>query len=110
FSSRRRHTRWPRDWSSDVCSSDLYYRGCVAYNQGKIATAEACFRRAVERKPDYALALYQLGLCREHQDDPAGASAAFQAAIASRPNLAEAHRDWARLLIRQGRREEAGKQ
>src|SRR5690625_2035685 len=25
FSSRRRHTRWPRDWSSDVCSSDLSY-------------------------------------------------------------------------------------
>src|SRR5439155_5075870 len=23
FSSRRRHKRWPRDWSSDVCSSDL---------------------------------------------------------------------------------------
>src|SRR5439155_10233989 len=23
FSSRRRHTWWPRDWSSDVCSSDL---------------------------------------------------------------------------------------
>src|SRR5690625_6608704 len=23
FSSRRGHTRWPRDWSSDVCSSDL---------------------------------------------------------------------------------------
>src|SRR5439155_3691339 len=23
FSSRRRHTRWPRVWSSDVCSSDL---------------------------------------------------------------------------------------
>src|SRR5690625_44737 len=23
LSSRRRHTRWPRDWSSDVCSSDL---------------------------------------------------------------------------------------
>src|SRR5690625_2314404 len=23
YSSRRRHTRWPRDWSSDVCSSDL---------------------------------------------------------------------------------------
>src|SRR5690625_6269996 len=26
FSSRRRHTRWPRDWSSDVCSSDLFTR------------------------------------------------------------------------------------
>src|SRR5690625_7198633 len=22
----RRHTRWPRDWSSDVCSSDLQCR------------------------------------------------------------------------------------
>src|SRR5439155_12995852 len=27
FSSRRRHTRWPRDWSSDVCSSDLVRLG-----------------------------------------------------------------------------------
>src|SRR5690348_18147383 len=24
FSSRRRHTRWTGDWSSDVCSSDLF--------------------------------------------------------------------------------------
>src|SRR5690625_7460473 len=23
FACRRRHTSWPRDWSSDVCSSDL---------------------------------------------------------------------------------------
>src|SRR5207249_8887803 len=27
FSSRRRHTRSKRDWSSDVCSSDLYTTG-----------------------------------------------------------------------------------
>src|SRR5207302_7150501 len=26
FSSRRRHTRFSRDWSSDVCSSDLGVR------------------------------------------------------------------------------------
>src|SRR5690348_1026182 len=25
FSSRRRHTRWTGDWSSDVCSSDLFF-------------------------------------------------------------------------------------
>src|SRR5690606_39457636 len=25
FSSRRRHTRFSRDWSSDVCSSDLLF-------------------------------------------------------------------------------------
>src|SRR3712207_8895490 len=43
FSSRRRHTRYWRDWSSDVCSSDLsahyfdYRDGIVAggwYEQG----------------------------------------------------------------------------
>src|SRR5690606_40208398 len=27
FSSRRRHTRCSRDWSSDVCSSDLWRPG-----------------------------------------------------------------------------------
>src|SRR5690606_12133041 len=27
FSSRRRHTRFSRDWSSDVCSSDLTTQG-----------------------------------------------------------------------------------
>src|SRR5439155_9117033 len=31
FSSRRRHTRWPRDWSSDVCSSDLIVGFCGGY-------------------------------------------------------------------------------
>src|SRR5437868_12316453 len=31
FSSRRRHTRSKRDWSSDVCSSDLQYSGNVTW-------------------------------------------------------------------------------
>src|SRR3972149_127295 len=31
FSSRRRHTRFDCDWSSDVCSSDLYY--ITLYNE-----------------------------------------------------------------------------
>src|SRR5699024_11228843 len=30
FSSRRRHKRSKRDWSSDVCSSDLARGGCCA--------------------------------------------------------------------------------
>src|SRR5690625_7354052 len=42
FSSRRRHTRWPRDWSSDVCSSDLYENlGVIWYDaHGDINTTE----------------------------------------------------------------------
>src|SRR5207302_7736101 len=31
FSSRRRHTRFSRDWSSDVCSSDL--SGVLAFSR-----------------------------------------------------------------------------
>src|SRR5690606_39328025 len=35
FSSRRRHTRFSRDWSSDVCSSDLLFSNqfpCVTHH------------------------------------------------------------------------------
>src|SRR6266498_5314385 len=35
FSSRRRHTRCGRDWSSDVCSSDLH--AVVVVRDGRIA-------------------------------------------------------------------------
>src|SRR5690625_6579934 len=35
FSSRRRHTRWPRDWSSDVCSSDLDILDVASEASGK---------------------------------------------------------------------------
>src|SRR3989449_6623594 len=33
FSSRRRHTRCSRDWSSDVCSSDLTLQGGKPFNR-----------------------------------------------------------------------------
>src|SRR5438876_7986451 len=55
FSSRRRHTGWTGDWSSDVCSSDLgegvihalVVRGVadVAYSAGDYALAQ---QRATE--------------------------------------------------------------
>src|SRR5438445_13762516 len=34
FSSRRRHTRYWRDWSSDVCSSDLHRGSCPPPGRG----------------------------------------------------------------------------
>src|SRR5215510_10122540 len=40
FSTRRRHARWPRDWSSDVCSSDLDERGRWASNTKPEPTSE----------------------------------------------------------------------
>src|SRR2546422_5811694 len=38
FSSRRRHTRCSRDWSSDVCSSDLYFS---IRTQGMVRTSDS---------------------------------------------------------------------
>src|SRR5207249_9106227 len=37
FSSRRRHTRSKRDWSSDVCSSDLNDRAAEADESRRVA-------------------------------------------------------------------------
>src|SRR5690606_39629245 len=41
FSSRRRHTRFSRDWSSDVCSSDLAPWENVQDAQGVLPTIGA---------------------------------------------------------------------
>src|SRR5439155_15472472 len=50
FSSRRRHTRWPRDWSSDVCSSDLFLEGRHARIQDYGRTDNAPNRTARGRR------------------------------------------------------------
>src|SRR5699024_12049215 len=41
FSSRRRHTRSKRDWSSDVCSSDLLF--FLATNKGRVFTKKQIY-------------------------------------------------------------------
>src|SRR5436305_7861655 len=50
FSSRRRHTRCGRDWSSDVCSSDLAIilnnLAMLSREQGEYAQALLLFQRA----------------------------------------------------------------
>src|SRR2546422_7024221 len=46
FSSRRRHTRCSRDWSSDVCSSDLtVIREYCTINRGTAATGKTAVGR-----------------------------------------------------------------
>src|SRR5690606_40567423 len=43
FSSRRRHTSFSRDWSSDVCSSDLVFADNTepGYQQKRFARTQA---------------------------------------------------------------------
>src|SRR5690349_25172113 len=54
FSSRRRHTRSLRDWSSDVCSSDLVPRWRILRPGGESSNGEqpprAGLRRSHARK------------------------------------------------------------
>src|SRR3712207_8622980 len=45
FSSRRRHTRYWRDWSSDVCSSDLERQGYLNRSDGKLELSPKAVRR-----------------------------------------------------------------
>src|SRR6266568_7871058 len=62
FSSRRRHTRWNCDWSSDVCSSDLAQidvsRPLIVADGERLPFAD--------RSVAYAIALHVL----EHATDP----------------------------------------
>src|SRR5207253_3591333 len=64
--SRRRHTRWPRDWSSDVCSSDLG----VGPPRPAVVPADQLMPAALERAhrlaggPRRTYALIKRGLVR----------------------------------------------
>src|SRR2546427_6525120 len=42
FSSRRRHTRFDCDWSSDVCSSDLQTLRKLAYRERFLSSLKNC--------------------------------------------------------------------
>src|SRR5690606_40301155 len=54
FSSRRRHTRFSRDWSSDVCSSDLLRK--LSLNGRRLKemlesnSPSSCFRRSASSR------------------------------------------------------------
>src|SRR2546430_3693869 len=47
FSSRRRHTRFDCDWSSDVCSSDLFAESNYWLNSILLDKADMAMRDAV---------------------------------------------------------------
>src|SRR2546430_11332356 len=57
FSSRRRHTRFDCDWSSDVCSSDLGW-GDLAFVGGEVKDPERNLPRAMFIGTGSVVALY----------------------------------------------------
>src|SRR5205085_6580304 len=61
FSSRRRHTRFDCDWSSDVCSSDLLLLTHGIYGAG--SNWRSIARKLNERRPEWGVVLVDL---RQH--------------------------------------------
>src|SRR5438445_4415129 len=76
FSSRRRHTRYWRDWSSDVCSSDLeapiYLRRLESTEGRAVADDAAVLGEALR------------GDCHTHSDWSDGGSSILEMAEAAR--------------------------
>src|SRR5439155_3897736 len=64
FSSRRRHTRWPRDWSSDVCSSDLHEQEM----QFAAREREAIAARQVQHQEELGLLGVRLDLLAREEE------------------------------------------
>src|SRR2546430_12974150 len=62
FSSRRRHTRFDCDWSSDVCSSDLL-QGGVEISVGALLNLRVAALRDERRQPA------DLEIASDHNED-----------------------------------------
>jgi tetratricopeptide (TPR) repeat protein len=81
-------------------AAEIQFQHGVAFFQlQEISAATACFRKAIQLKADYDVAYYDLGLCLQRQSDPAGAVAAFRAALRCEPKLVEARAAMANLLL-----------
>ena len=61
FSSRRRHTRLVRDWSSDVCSSDLRNIAVI------FATDVVGYSKSVEKNEDQTIKNFRV--CKKILED-----------------------------------------
>src|SRR3989337_2204373 len=66
FSSRRRHTRCYRDWSSDVCSSDLMIRHTRCYRDWSQTCALPIDRKRKRLKSSHGSISYAVSLDRKN--------------------------------------------
>src|SRR5690606_21589905 len=102
--SRRRHTRFSRDWSSDVCSSDLEDEAQELLDRvyGGTVTLQPSYLRPADRKDILVRLLSNLkGIYLNTRDDRR-ALAATERILLVRPDAAEEVRDRGMLLARLG--------
>ncbi|HWP85299.1 MAG TPA: tetratricopeptide repeat protein [Terriglobia bacterium] len=86
--------------------SYLHYNlGVIYLYQGRLREAEEEFRRAIERKPDDAMAYHNLGLIQEQNNQLAQAEQSFRTAADLDPRLTEPRLRLAEIYRRQRRPE-----
>src|SRR5690606_40715039 len=71
FSSRRRHTRFSRDWSSDVCSSDLVQTWVAEFHISRLWVSRSGQFRRKHRSGQGVFGTFAVQ-CRLLLDDSAG--------------------------------------
>ncbi len=81
--------------------------GNALWQQGKLAEAVACYRRAVELDPDFATAHSNLGVALNEQGKLSEAAASCTRAVELNPNYAQAHNNLGNVLRGQGKLDEA---
>src|SRR6266436_4700945 len=115
FSSRRRHTRCSRDWSSDVCSSDLI-GGAVLQQRRRLAGDGSVVATIVVDRRGWLAAPPQVSLIglAEANAEPArtlcdALADAMEGLPAPQRHDDAAVRDIARRVLRRGLNERFGK-
>jgi tetratricopeptide (TPR) repeat protein len=76
----------------------------LQWTKGSEADAEGEFRKAIELRPGFAMAHYNLGRCLQQQGKLGPARQAYEDALRHRPQLIIGHLSLARLLRDQGDR------
>src|SRR5690606_40582290 len=93
-SSRRRHTRFSRDWSSDVCSSDLALGSIVFSDKERLSELNAIVHPAVKAETQrlfadafaadpHAVVVYDVPLLKEARGTEIGRASCREEGSAS---------------------------
>ncbi len=84
------------------------FASAVQHHQaGRLAEAEACYRRVLAAQPDHADAAYNLGVALRQTGNVDEAIAAYAQALRIRPDYPEAHYNLGNVLMARGNVDEA---
>ncbi len=89
-------------------NAELYnHLGLVLKKQGRLDEAVGAYRKAIELEPGYHIAMNNLAVTLEAIGDNAGARRLYEGILAEEPAIAGVHLNYALMLERDGKLDEA---